>query len=115
MEAKIKLEQDLVTYIQTLWYEIQMKEEIVQKIISDCSAQGKSINDMSALKEYEKQIVELKAEYDIVFDELQNTVLKPLDGHSYNFNINFRECTLNLTINCECGEKIYKEQMLKEW
>lgn len=111
MQTTIKIEESLCTLIQSVYYEIQMKQENIQKIIMDYDLYGKSIKDSKALQEYEQQLVELKIKYDALLDGIKNTILAPLIGHAYNFSLDFRTNTINLSINCPCGEKIYQEQM----
>ena len=116
MQVKIKLEQDLVTYIEMLFYEIQMNEEVMQKIITDAALQKtKGITSSEAFKEYQQETMTAKIKYEKAIQNVKDTILAPLNGHQYDFSIDFRQNMMTLNINCECGEKIYKERMAKEW
>lgn len=108
-EIKIKITEELRNYIQTLWYEIDMKKQIIEDILTNESLGQKVSN--SLFKDYEKELLEKRIEFDFLMDEVKTNILGPLNGHEVKFNVNFKDCTLDTTIMCECGEKIYNDNL----
>ena len=108
-EIKIKITEELRNYIQTLWYEIDKKKQIIEDILTNESLGQKVSN--SLFKDYEKELLEKRIEFDFLMEEVKTNILGPLNGHEVKFNVNFKDCTLDTTIMCECGEKIYNNNL----
>ena len=108
-EIKIKITEELRNYIQTLWYEIDMKKQIIEDILTNESLGQKVSN--SLFKDYEKELLEKRIEFDFLMEEVKTNILGPLNGHEVKFNVNFKDCTLDTTIMCECREKIYNDNL----
>lgn len=108
-EIKIKITEELRNYIQTLWYEIDMKKQIIEDILTNESLGQKVSN--SLFKDYEKELLEKRIEFDFLMEEVKTNILGPLNGHEVKFNVNFKDCTLDTTIMCECGEEIYNNNL----
>lgn len=108
-QIKLKITSELSSYLQSLYYEVQMREEVVQKLIMDASLQGRQLADMPVLKEYEQETIERTIKLDTALKEVKNNILPMFDGKDVVFNVNFIENCLDITLRDKESEKIYED------
>ena len=89
-------------YLERLNYELGFTKDVLQRIIESHMDDPGIINS-EAFKTYQKQGVELEAEYKAASAELEKKyVPAELKGHKYSWMLPFDSRKMEITIHCKC-------------
>lgn len=106
---KIKISEDMISYIQRLMYQADASRSLLVTLINAHQNDAKFL-DSAVYKKYDAQYQHDFTAYEELKKELEKKyVPNELTGHQYSWSVNFYDEELELTIQCECGAKIYEE------
>lgn len=106
MKYKWKLDSNLVTQLQRLDYAILMRKTIINDIIN-YNLNNTDITNTKMYKKYWNELEEFTCEFEMLKSELEKLFIpKELNGHKYSWIVDYVYNTFELTINCDCGNKI---------
>ena len=105
---KIDVNQETVNYIERLHYEVEQRKDIIQRLIeSHANDADAAVLTSPVFKAYSSELSEYVAEYESAKQELQkNFVPGYLNGHKFNWNLDFgaKQLTINILCNCDIPE-----------
>lgn len=96
--------EETINYIERLHYEVEQRKDIIQRLIeAHANDSDATVLTSPAFKAYSTELSEFVAEYETakqLFEE--EYVPKYLEGHQYNWSLNFAAKQLQIDILCDC-------------
>lgn len=112
-KIEIRVDQQLVDYIERLSYE----EASLKDIILTYMDAHKSDADDSAInnpifKSYQDKYIAAKSEYEIAKNRITKEYIPTcIENHKYEWNLDFETNILTIEIKCDCGIEALKEYL----
>lgn len=96
--TKIKVNQETVDYLQRLHYEIESREDIIQRIIEAHALDEDAAVIRSVLfRKYQEELSELKAEYEFAKQEVTNQYIPDeVKKENVTWQLDFQTATLTI-------------------
>ena len=96
--TKIKVNQETVDYLQRLHYEVESREDIIQRIIeAHALDEDASVISSAQFRKYQEELSELKAEYEIAKQEVTNQYIPDeVKKENASWQLDFQTSTLTI-------------------
>ena len=101
---KTTITPELTTYIQRLFYDVEMRKNIIKDLIRD---EGESIKDNDNYKFYSEELATINFEYQEANAQLERAILPEdfIGQHVYEWSLNFSTNVVTLTVKDPDGIK----------
>lgn len=98
---KIKCPTGLLDELQRLTYELAAEGAVIDRFLD------RHMNEPSALEapiflKYSKSVAEKTAKYEMLKDTITYDMLSELDGHEFDWNLDFASGQIVVNIKCDC-------------
>lgn len=102
---KIDVPQEMVDYLQRLNFEVMTRTEIITKLLeTHQNDTDESLFTSKPFLKYSEELSRIKAEYELAKIEVEKTYApKELQGHTYNWSVDFQTNEMTIDILCDCG------------
>lgn len=110
-EYKIQINQETINYLERLHYDVNMRQNIIQTLITN-KATDDSVLTSKPFLTYSEELGRLSAEYELAKKEVELYYLPEdlRDKHEYSWSIDFKTNEMLLQIMCDCGVEIYERE-----
>lgn len=98
--VKVKINQDTINYLQRLHFEVESRQDVIQRIIeAHMKDDNADILESKVLKKYSEELSELKAEYEIAKQQVtEQYVPSELKSDMYFWNIDFQAGVMSIGV-----------------
>lgn len=98
---KIECPTDLLNELQRLTYELAAEGAVIDRFLD------RHMNESSALEspifiKYSKSVAEKTAKYEMLKDVITNDLLFELEGHEFDWHLDFSSGQIIITVKCDC-------------
>lgn len=98
---RIDCPKELVDELQRLTYELSAEGAVIDRFLD------RHMNEPSALEspiftKYSKSVAEKTAEYEMLKDTITKEMLSVLDGHEFEWVLDFAAGQVVVTVKCDC-------------
>ena len=96
--TKIKVNQETVDYLQRLHYEVECREDIIQRIIeAHALDEDAAVIRSVPFRKYQEELSELKAEYEFAKQEVTNQYIPDeVKKENATWQLDFQTATLTI-------------------
>lgn len=102
---KIKINEELSSYVERLNFEVNAKERIVKTMLSDTSYDN-LMENQNFLK-YQERYELAFAEYEVAKQEIENMIPKKTrEEHPMEWSLDFLTRTMSITFKCDCFDRV---------
>lgn len=93
--------EDLLIQLERLNYEISMEGTVVDRFLDRHLNEPEALNS-PIFKQYMQNLAEKNVEYELLKEEVTQSVLQNLTGHQFNWQLNFLTGQIEVEILCDC-------------
>lgn len=100
-KIEIKIKQEVIDYLQRLHFEVEARKDIIQRIIeAHAYDENTDILDSKAFKKYDRELSEMKAEYELAKQEVtKEYVPDEFKGANIIWNIDFQTAVMTIEVD----------------
>ena len=98
---KAQVDQEKVTYLESLDFEKTARENIVTRMLQMDNSE--KIEETDAFKNYNKEYFEKLTEFEVAKAEIEKEFMpKDWVGHDVDWTLDYNACEVTFTKKCEC-------------